>query len=78
MGNYVMKLFDCAGEFSSTQAEDIYHAIELALDAPKGKLAQVVNLDNVDLGCADGLTDDERDVVEDALSGDIRLLGVES
>jgi len=68
-----MKLFDCAGEFSSTPAEDIYRAIELALDAPKGKLVRVVNLDNVDLGCSDGLTEDERDAVEEALSGDIRL-----
>jgi hypothetical protein len=70
---YAMKLFDCAGEFSSTPAEDIYHAIELALDAPKGKLVRVVNLDNVDLGCSDGLTEDERDAVEEALSGDSRL-----
>lgn len=52
--------------------KEVCGAIELALDAPKGKLVLVVNLDNVDLGCADGLTS-RLAAVEEALSGNIRL-----
>ena len=53
---YVVNVYDCAGQFRETKCAERARY--------RGKVVRVENLDRVDLGCADGLTEDERDALE--------------
>lgn len=67
MDRYVVKVFDQAGEYCEAVCLDFAHLLKVVAYSRvryPGKVVQACNLDNVDLGWADGLTDDEREAVD--------------
>lgn len=67
MTTYTITVYDQAGEFGQAEAPTIRAAAAMAKTMKERyprKVVQVANLDNVDLGCSDGLTDDERAELE--------------
>lgn len=69
-GQYVVTVFDCAGEYIQMQFGSFMAAL-LEYEAwrkwyrPQSKIVHLSNIDNVDLGCADGLTKEEREVLDE-------------
>lgn len=68
---YVTKAADCCGVFyESDESPDLATAIAAAVAVqarqPKAWII-VANLNEADIDCHDGLTEDEREVVEEAL-----------
>ncbi len=65
--NFTVSVYDMCGEFDSAAfGDDLDAAIARAIewrDHYKGKVVEVCNLDCVDLGWPDGLTEDERERV---------------
>jgi hypothetical protein len=68
-GPYAAQVFDRAGKTLEYAFSDFPSAMEMGAilrRAHPRAVVMVVNLDEIDLGHADGLTDDERDHWEDA------------
>lgn len=64
---YSVGVYDRAGEYSTTSCTDFAHLLQVVAIMRKAypdKIVQACNLDNVDLGWHDGLTEDERDAVD--------------
>lgn len=65
---YKVGVYDCCGEFIDDRYPTLAHAMRAAhrynRDYPD-KCVLIANLDNVDLGWSDGLTDEERERLEE-------------
>lgn len=67
---YVAQAADRCGVFYESNESDFPAAVAAAVakqSARPDACVMVLNLDNVDLGCGDGLTEDEREEVDAAL-----------
>lgn len=68
MDRYSVGVYDQAGEYSTTSCTDFAHLLAvyaLMRRSYPGKVVQAFNLDNVDLGWHDGLTEDEREQLDE-------------
>ena len=70
MARYIAQSADRYGVFAERHCVDFPHALETAREFYNrwpDRMAFVVNIDEVDLGRGDGLTDEERDAVDAAI-----------
>lgn len=66
---YVVEVYDCAGVLFSARAQDFARALIIAIDKSRqypGLVVQMYNAEFVDID-SDGLTDDEREQISDAI-----------
>jgi hypothetical protein len=66
----VVQVADCAGIYSETSCTDWKHALSVAALMKRtysDKYVDVVDRSRVDLGCGDGLTEEERDEAYEAM-----------
>jgi hypothetical protein len=76
---YIAQAADRCGVFYESPESDFPTAVAAALDKQSARpdaCVSVLNLDNVDLGCPDGLTEEERDDVDGRLRGSWRRIAV--
>jgi hypothetical protein len=71
MKRYGVLVADCCGEFSRTDCKDFAHLLEVyrekrAKYPGKGYAVMAFNEDTADIDCPDGLTEDEREMIETA------------
>ena len=69
---YAVVVADAAGQFSETSCTDFAHALSVAATMASTyprKVTIVTNPDQVDVGCGDGLTEDERDTADATIAG---------
>jgi len=72
MNRYVVGVYDRYGRVSETTCVDFAHCVEVARILARHHPNEVVrafNLDRADLD-SDGLTDEERDAVAEAIAGE--------
>jgi hypothetical protein len=72
---YIAQAADRCGVFYESAESDFPTALDAAIakqSARPDACVMVVNRDNVDLDCSDGLTEEERDEVDGALRGSWR------
>jgi len=70
---YVVAVYDCAGEFEEVECgTNFAECLRVYADRRQkydgSKVVEIFNVDSVDLDCPDGLTEDEREAVDEALS----------